>query len=50
MRTHVRLPGGEFEYAVLAKLREFAASACDSHTQVGESQLFVYTTRAKPGE
>jgi len=48
MRMQFRLPGGDLEYAVLAKLWELdRASARDIHTQVGEPQGLVYTTIAK---
>ena len=43
-----RLPGGDLEYAILAKLWELdSASARDVHTRVGEPQGLVYTTTAK---
>jgi BlaI family transcriptional regulator, penicillinase repressor len=48
MKSQFRLPGGDLEYAVLAKLWELgSASARDIHTQVGEPQGLVYTTTAK---
>lgn len=48
MKGRFRLPGGDLEYAVLAKLWELgSASARDIHTQVGEPQGLVYTTTAK---
>ena len=48
MKSQFRLPGGELEYAVLAKLWELGnASARDIYTQVGEPQGLVYTTTAK---
>src|SRR5438445_13738094 len=48
MRTQFRLPGGDLEYAVLAKLWELGrASARDIHTQVGEPDGLAYTTTAK---
>jgi BlaI family transcriptional regulator, penicillinase repressor len=48
MKGQFRLPGGDLEYAVLAKLWELgSASARDIHTQVGEPQGLVYTTTAK---
>src|SRR2546428_10162243 len=48
MRVQFRLPGGELEYAILAKLWELgSASARDVHTQVGEPEGLVYTTTAK---
>lgn len=48
MKAQFRLPGGELEYAVLAKLWELSsASARDIHTQLGEPQGLVYTTTAK---
>jgi BlaI family penicillinase repressor len=44
----VRLPGGDLEYAVLAKLWELGtASARDIHGYVGEPAGLVYTTTAK---
>ena len=44
----LRLPGGDLEYAVLAKLWELAsASVRDIHGQVGEPASLVYTTTAK---
>jgi BlaI family penicillinase repressor len=44
----IRLPGGDLEYAVLAKLWEIGtASARDVHSQVGEPNGLVYTTTAK---
>src|SRR5260370_23060281 len=44
----LRLPGGDLEYAVLAKLWEFAnASVRDIHSQIGEPASLVYTTTAK---
>jgi BlaI family penicillinase repressor len=43
-----RLPGGDLEYAVLAKLWELGvASARDIHVQIGEPAGLVYTTIAK---
>ena len=48
MMKRVRLPGGDLEYAVLAKLWEIGtASARDIHRQVGEPARLVYTTTAK---
>ena len=42
------LPGGDLEYAILAKLWELdSASARDVHTRVGEPEGLVYTTTAK---
>jgi predicted transcriptional regulator len=44
----LRLPGGDLEYAVLAKLWDLGtASARDIHGQVGEPTGLVYTTTAK---
>ncbi len=44
----LRLPGGDLEYTVLAKLWELGkASARDIHGQVGEPAGLVYTTTAK---
>jgi predicted transcriptional regulator len=44
----LRLPGGDLEYAVLAKLWELGtASARDIHGHVGEPTGLVYTTTAK---
>jgi predicted transcriptional regulator len=44
----LRLPGGDLEYAVLAKLWEIGtASARVVHSQVGEPTGLVYTTTAK---
>jgi len=48
MMKRLRLPGGDLEYAVLAKLWELGtASARDIHDQVGEPTGLVYTTRPK---
>ena len=48
MKTQFRLPGGDLEYTVLAKLWELgSASARDIYTQVGKPQGLVYTTTAK---
>src|SRR5215471_13673683 len=48
MKSQFRLPGGDLEYAVLAKLWELgSASAREIHSQVGEPQGLVYTTTAK---
>jgi predicted transcriptional regulator len=48
MKMQFRLPGGELEYAVLAKLWELGtASAPEIHEQVGEPAKLVYTTTAK---
>jgi BlaI family transcriptional regulator, penicillinase repressor len=48
MRVQFRLPGGDLEYAILAKLWELgSASARDIHTRVGEPEGLVYTTTAK---
>ena len=48
MKDQFRLPGGDLEYAVLAKLWELgSASGRDIYTQVGEPQGLVYTTTAK---
>src|SRR5260370_28647373 len=44
----LRLPGGDLEYAVLAKLWELgAASERDIHCHVGAPTGLVYTTTAK---
>jgi BlaI family penicillinase repressor len=44
----IALPGGDLEYAVLAKLWELGtASARDIHGYVGEPAGLVYTTTAK---
>jgi predicted transcriptional regulator len=44
----IPLPGGDLEYAVLAKLWELGtASARDIHGYVGEPAGLVYTTTAK---
>ena len=44
----LRLPGGDLEYAVLAKLWELGtASAREIHEQVGERSRLAYTTTAK---
>ncbi|HVA79248.1 MAG TPA: BlaI/MecI/CopY family transcriptional regulator [Candidatus Binataceae bacterium] len=44
----IRLPGGDLEYAVLAKLWELGtASAREIHREVGERSSLVYTTTAK---
>jgi predicted transcriptional regulator len=44
----LRLPGGDLEYAVLAKLWEIGtASAREIHGHVGEPSGLVYTTTAK---
>lgn len=48
MKARFRLPGGDLEYAVVAKLWELgSASARDIHTRVGEPQGLVYTTTTK---
>lgn len=48
MKSQFRLPGGDLEYAVLAKLWDLgSASARDIYTQVGQPQGLVYTTIAK---
>ncbi len=48
MKSQSRLPGGDLEYAVLAKLWELGtASVRDIHSQVGEPKGLVYTTTAK---
>jgi len=48
MKSPLRLPGGDLEYAVLAKLQELgSASVRDIHMQVGEPKGLVYTTTAK---
>ena len=48
MMKRLRLPGGDLEYAVLAKLWEIGtASARDIHGYVGEPAGLVYTTTAK---
>jgi len=48
MKVQFRLPGGDLEYAVLAKLWELgSASAREIHEQVGEPAKLVYTTTAK---
>src|SRR5262245_62036504 len=47
-KSRVLLPGGDLEYAVLAKLWELGrASARDVHREIGEPQGLVYTTTAK---
>jgi BlaI family transcriptional regulator, penicillinase repressor len=47
-KSGVRLPGGDLEYAVLAKLWELGrASGRDLHREIGEPQGLVYTTTAK---
>ena len=47
-KFRVRLPGGDLEYAVLAKLWELGrASGRDLHREIGEPQGLVYTTTAK---
>jgi hypothetical protein len=44
----LRLPGGDLEYAVLAKLWEIGtASAREIHGHVGEPNGLVYSTTAK---
>jgi BlaI family penicillinase repressor len=44
----LRLPGGDLEYAVLAKLWELGtASAPDIHEYIGKPARLVYTTTAK---
>ncbi len=44
----LRLPGGDLEYAVLAKLWELgAASTRDIHEFIGKPARLVYTTTAK---
>jgi predicted transcriptional regulator len=44
----LRLPGGDLEYSVLAKLWELgSASARDIHDRVGKPAGLVYTTIAK---
>lgn len=44
----IPLPGGDLEYAILAKLWELGtASARDIHGYVGEPAGLVYTTTAK---
>jgi BlaI family penicillinase repressor len=46
--TQIPVPGGDLEYAVLAKLWELGtASARDIHGYVGEPTGLVYTTTAK---
>ena len=48
MKSLIRLPGGDLEYAVLAKLQELgSASVRDIHMQVSEPKGLVYTTTAK---
>ena len=48
MRERFRLPGGDLEYAVLAKLWELgSAPAREIHRRVGEPAGLVYTTTAK---
>ena len=48
MKSPLRLPGGDLEYAVLAKLQELgSASVRDIHMQVSEPKGLVYTTTAK---
>jgi BlaI family penicillinase repressor len=48
MKSQFRLPGGDLEYAVLAKLWELgSASVRDIHAQLGEPKGLVYTTTAK---
>ena len=48
MKSQLRLPGGDLEYAVLSKLWELgSASARDIHTEVGEPAKRIYTTTAK---
>ena len=48
MMKQLRLPGGDLEYAVLAKLWELGtASARDIHGHIGEPVGLVYTTTAK---
>ncbi len=48
MKCQLRLPGGDLEYAVLAKLWELgSASAREIYTRIGEPQGLVYTTTAK---
>jgi len=48
MKSALRLPGGDLEYAVLAKLQELgSASVRDIHMQVSEPKGLVYTTTAK---
>jgi predicted transcriptional regulator len=48
MKMQFRLPGGDLEYAVLAKLWELgSASAREIHEQVGKPAKLVYTTTAK---
>lgn len=44
----LRLPGGDLEYAVLAKLWELGvASTREIYAQIGEPEGLVYTTIAK---
>jgi len=48
VKQHFRLPGGDLEYAVLAKLWEFgSASVREIHAQVAEPKRLAYTTTAK---
>ena len=48
MKSQFRLPGGDLEYGVLAKLWELgSASAREIYIQVGEPLGLVYTTTAK---
>ena len=48
MMKRLPLPGGDLEYAVLAKLWELgAASARDIHGHIGKPAGLVYTTIAK---
>ena len=48
MNSKFRLPGGDLEYAILAKLWELGhASARQIHAQLNEPMGLVYTTTAK---
>lgn len=48
MTSPIRLPGGDLEYEVMAKLWELgSASVRELHAQVGEPKGLVYTTIAK---
>ncbi len=48
MRSNFRLPGGDLEYEILAKLWERGnASVRDIHRQVGDPKGLAYTTTAK---
>lgn len=48
MKTAIRLPGGDLEYAVLGALWEIGeASAREVHDRIGAPAGLVYTTTAK---